>query len=610
MKKRTPFVRIMAIFLAVLMLLGGVILILQLFPLQSYAMSAEEYEAKQIRVGFDYGTNGVVPAFTLSSSTGFVIGNTGSTGREFYPLYALDATTISAAIDDNLTVKNGEYASANSSSCIIGGYHLQLSNTYSSAQDVRAAIETLRATLQEKGLYNALIYPFPARIGQTYTIRIGDFGSASSASSRIAALQNATGAQLQVVAPDSTIVSYINKDKNVVLFEFSTNDGIYSAVQSASGGSMQRTSGRSYAGNIEFARSYGLLRVVNIVPIETYVEGVLPYEVSNTWPVESLKAFAICVRSYAFATGKHKGYGIDLCNDTCCQAYRGTGSVNAAVRTAVQQTKGIVMTYGNTICTAMYTAVSGGCTVDAFDLYGLSDVPYMKAVQTPWEEYEQHPKGLWTYTVSGHDLYLYLRDVKGCTEFTNDIVDIRINKLANNSTYVNSITIRDADGHEKTVNYTYRVYAMLARYTNCANFVIYHNGELQGGAFQGYGYPIRTAQGKQMLSPNADGSLQIRTANEVLTVDGSALFARSATDEIMLTPSENQIPQIGIDAMNAANTNEFVFIGKGWGHGCGLSQWGALNYAQRGADYVTILRAYFTDIQLEKYTDFINRIGG
>ena len=62
--------------------------------------------------------------------------------------------------------------------------------------------------------------------------------------------------------------------------------------------------------------------------------------------------------------------------------------------------------------------------------------------------------------------------------------------------------------------------------------------------------------------------------------------------------------------MNAANTNEFVFIGKGWGHGCGLSQWGALNYAQRGADYVTILRAYFTDIQLEKYTDFINRIGG
>ena len=79
---------------------------------------------------------------------------------------------------------------------------------------------------------------------------------------------------------------------------------------------------------------------------------------------------------------------------------------------------------------------------------------------------------------------------------------------------------------------------------------------------------------------------------------------------IEVEDSENNLPQIGIDAINNASADDFVFIGKGWGHGCGLSQWGALNYAQSGADYETILHGYFTGIRLESYTDYCARTGG
>ncbi len=603
----STFVRLMAIFLAALMLLGAVVLILQLLPAKALSPDADTYDAYRVRVGFDYGADGVVESFTLYSENGFILGHTGADGRSFTPVYSLNAKTVSATIDQNLGISGNEYA-AGISPTIIGGYHLELSCAYSDAEQVQQAVASVTDSLRSAGLYSNLLYPFVAYYDDAYHIRIGDLGTYESASEKLSKVQSATGYTVGIVEPDPSSVTYIDRDAKRVLFEFQSHSGIYSALCDAAGGSMQRTSGRRYAGTIEFARSYGCLRVVNLVPIETYVEGVLPYEVSNTWPAEALKAFAVCVRSYLFASGKHKGYGIDICNDTCCQAYRGSGSVNGAVVDAVAKTKGIVMTYGDTICSAMYSAVTGGCTVDAYDLYFLSDPGYLKAVQTPWERYWEHKEGLWANAVSARELSEYLR-AKGYTGFNAPIAEITINRLANNSTYVNSVTVTDANGNSKTVEASYRVYAMFAKYTNCANFSLYHNGTLQGGAFSEAGIGVVSASGRTVISPDTE-VLSVRTADGVLDVPRGSLRAATANGVIEVQDSENNLPQIGIDAINNASADDFVFIGKGWGHGCGLSQQGALNYAQSGADYETILHGYFTGIRLESYADYCTRTGG
>lgn len=58
--------------------------------------------------------------------------------------------------------------------------------------------------------------------------------------------------------------------------------------------------------------------------IDDYVKGVLPYEMSPSWPLEALKAQAVCARTYALLQTKHyKSYKFDVCNTTDCQVYQG-----------------------------------------------------------------------------------------------------------------------------------------------------------------------------------------------------------------------------------------------------------------------------------------------
>ena len=87
--------------------------------------------------------------------------------------------------------------------------------------------------------------------------------------------------------------------------------------------------------------------LANVVPVEVYVAGVLPYEIGTYWTLETQKAFAVCVRSFAVANiGRHEStYGLDLCNSSHCQVNHGVTRTVAITWQAVNETKGIVATY-------------------------------------------------------------------------------------------------------------------------------------------------------------------------------------------------------------------------------------------------------------------------
>jgi len=126
----------------------------------------------------------------------------------------------------------------------------------------------------------------------------------------------------------------------------------------------------------------GLL-VINLVDIEDYLLSVVPSESYSTWPIETLKAQAVCARTYAYYQYLHrKDREYDLVDDEGDQAYKGVSIETKRTTKAVRETQGLVLVYNNRPILAMYTANSGGTTADAgavFDLYK----PYLIAKPDP-----------------------------------------------------------------------------------------------------------------------------------------------------------------------------------------------------------------------------------
>lgn len=142
--------------------------------------------------------------------------------------------------------------------------------------------------------------------------------------------------------------------------------------------------GRLYRGQLELAVEKGLLRVVNVVALESYLQGVVAGEMPYTWPSEALEAQAIAARSYALAT-RVVGKPFDLYADPRSQVYLGVVGEKASTTEAVRDTAGRVVLYGGSIATTYYFSTSGGRTASAADVFGFS-VPYLVSRPDPWDK--------------------------------------------------------------------------------------------------------------------------------------------------------------------------------------------------------------------------------
>ncbi|MCS7006244.1 MAG: SpoIID/LytB domain-containing protein [Gaiellaceae bacterium] len=139
----------------------------------------------------------------------------------------------------------------------------------------------------------------------------------------------------------------------------------------------------AYRGRIELTLERGLLRVVNVVPLEAYLESVVPAEMPSTWPVEALKAQAVAARSYALAS-LAQGKPFHLYADVRSQVYLGVAGEKPATTRAVRATSGQVLLYGGQVARTLYFSTSGGRTASAADVYG-TPTPYLVSRPDPWD---------------------------------------------------------------------------------------------------------------------------------------------------------------------------------------------------------------------------------
>jgi len=142
--------------------------------------------------------------------------------------------------------------------------------------------------------------------------------------------------------------------------------------------------GKLYRGKLELVPQGAFLRVVNVVALESYLDGVVAGEVPFSWPVEVLKAQAVAARSYAIAS-LLKGKPFDLYSDVRSQVYLGVAGEKPTTTKAVDDTAGQVVMYAGKVATTYYFSSSGGKTASAADVFGFA-VPYLVSRPDPWDK--------------------------------------------------------------------------------------------------------------------------------------------------------------------------------------------------------------------------------
>ncbi len=141
----------------------------------------------------------------------------------------------------------------------------------------------------------------------------------------------------------------------------------------------------SVSGFVHLVRKGKGFLVINRVDIEEYVKGVVPAEVSSTWHPEMLKAQAVAARTYALyqqmlsATREY-----DVVATVQDQVYRGKQGVDAGILRAVEDTRGLVVTYQDAPIYAAFSSTAAGLTEDAVNVWS-KEYPYLKGVECPFD---------------------------------------------------------------------------------------------------------------------------------------------------------------------------------------------------------------------------------
>lgn len=676
--KTKLFVRILSFVLALLMIAGMAYYTIYLLTLSIGADDTAEYvntsllkenDDVMISVGLMYGSN-ITTGFQTTTDNGFRLGIQHLDGdRDFTEIWNLYTTMISCTADANLSKSYMTYSIAPyAGASTVGGYHIQIDcDMYN-----RSEVEELISRTQQD-VWNLGLYIIPAYIYTGYALRIGDFSTWNDASTYLDYVRSVYPNEIiSVVTPEDTAVSVIDPNSDTILFEYDCGGRSELGIQAFEndyGNTYTRTpAGNVYDGTFCYKRynngTVDGVSVINVVPLEAYIAGVLPHEIPNTWPLETLKAFAITVRSFTLThLGKHAKYNFDLCNTSECQVYKGAGKVTERVFDAIYDTAGQVMTYKGDIVTAYYSSSVGGVTVSSKDAWGGSnDIPYLKAVDTPWENYMVHYNAFWKKEASPSELRKRLNEA-GYTNLTGDIVDIEIIEFAENSSYIKIIEFTDEYGNTATIKNSDKIRTSLTPYVNSANFVVgkgsveyteniihdyveneeyddIHNIEMGGNGDdedydKDYGYinldSVYIQTGEDVEGFEFSENVTVLTSEGeithkkpdifVVTKENAAAFTgedvtHSEEEEIDLAESSDDKEDYSVSVLSEKSTDEivykiayaedennFIFVGKGWGHGVGMSQYGARDLADRGSTAEEILSAYFMDIEIIDYIE-------
>lgn len=354
--------------------------------------------------------------------------------------------------------------------------------------------------------------------------------------------------------------------------------------------------GRPYRGRFEIILKGNSFNVINVLSVEEYLYGVLKKEVPPSWPFEALKAQAVVSRTYALSNiGRHSLQGFDLCAGIHCQGYGGVSSEDPILNKAVDATRGEVLTYNGSLAKVFYHSDSGGYIASAKSVWG-EDIPYLKEKREDFYNDCDSPHRHWRLELPSSKLTEILCENGFGIGKIKDIVITKRDAFS-----FRALTLRII-GTEGSINLP------ATRLREMIGYSI-----LRSTAFDiSKREPSSKGKPKEESPPPPQMSREEKWAR-ARNINVRELLAKGYTyDDIILILAE----AYGIIRRDVAPEGEkpkeetlfpvkegeivFVFEGKGWGHGVGMSQWGAKTLAEKGKSYIEILQFYFPETKLER----------
>lgn len=533
--------------------------------------SEDPYLDLRLRIGLAYGNNTLLSANLLNASTSPVSGyrfGFFDDNLDFVELGRTEETALTMLRTINIYRTGESYSDIKSASAeALGCYHLQMPGAFDTFEEAKSAADAL-----DRG--------FVAWIDGIYYVRQKSFTSSADASEAVFTDERGTW---NVVYTSAYSVNVVKTGTTRLLFQF---DGLERRALGVMPGLEENDQavtwfkGYKYYGGFRYERlGGGNLTVVNIVPLDTYVKGVVPYESYKQWPLETLKAQAMCAKNYALISrGKHKGNNFDLCTTTDCQVYHGAGSGNVSPSAlsdqAVDEIRGSYLWYGAKLVQTYFYSSNGGGTEDVSNVWGgsQSQYPYLTGVVDPYEAEvaDSIPNYYFSKTFTKNQLTTILREKGYASGTTVSNVEATYSRTGN----VLTLKFTYANGKSNTFNCPKTNWLKNALGCRSIHFTVAPAGT--GGTtdfpINGAGGPtVRNFSGLYALG--ADGVPTVLSAGTPFVITDGGTVASTAGP--------------------VAADGSFLVSGAGWGHNIGYSQWGGYAMALRGFTYDKILEFYF-----------------
>lgn len=500
-----------------------------------------------------------------------------------------DTIAVSVLKTQNLRYDGSRYTSEGGG-VLVGCYHIRVPGSCGSYSEAAAV-----AAGYDGG--------FVAWIDNAYQVRVGAYPSKEAAEAA-----NSFGGA--VVGTSSYGMSVVETGTGQILFQYDCGQsGKLAVMPDVTGARETRTwfDGYKYRGGFQYHRQTGgNLTVVNVVGLEDYVNGVICYEMGREWPLEALKAQALCARTYVLKNlNKHDSYGFDICTTASCQVYHGMGTQRVdygpseTSMRAVAETSGQVIKYNGRLAEIFYSSSFGGASEDAKNVWGtdtVSEYPYLRGVEDPYEADLDSVNAMspWTVSYTSAQLTQQLQKYGLGVGTTVKSLDLTYSQLGN----VIQAVVRWSNGQSSTIsasNIRSRFDVRSIRFTvNGAGTGGGTTPPAAGGGGNVSG-PAGSMEGKYVIS--GSGALsQIRGDAYMISGTGSV----SALERGDAGNSGNTPVQPGSGTVSVSGST-YTFSGGGWGHQVGLSQYGANAMARRGFTGSQIITFYFPGVQVTQY---------
>lgn len=327
-----------------------------------------------------------------------------------------------------------------------------------------------------------------------------------------------------------------------------------------SGDSITGLDNTKYRGKLNFYIKGSNLHAINEVGIQDYLYGVVPKEMISSWEIEALKAQAIVAKNYTITNyNKHSADGFNVCASTHCQVYGGKSAEQEKTNKSVDETNGLVMMYKGSPAEAYFHSSSGGRTESIGNMWNYP-LEYMTGVNDPYST--GTPYDNWEATLSASEieqaLLKYNYDV-------GSVVGIKIIEVSENSRVV-KLGILGTKGMKILEKDAIRTVLGSSKFKST------------------YFTLMESSNSKNATS--AIGKSDVNIQNKEL----KSAFER--LDSFV----NYRISDVSQDFVSGST---FVFNGRGFGHGIGLSQYGANNMAKEGRNFKDIITYYFKGIVIE-----------